>query len=530
MTTSSEARRDCPRACLECARAKAKCSKGTQCSRCLNRGLQCVYPERTLKRRRLDEPLTTATTTTSFNLQEVEDRVVQVESQRSGLATQSSLEQERLHQNYDQTSRFHAGSIQDSRLDIPLNRTPINQTASQWVDIDHVGPFDSVGESSFPNSGFSPLAQFPINWLPADLTIDLNYESILGLGPLFPEVPPMDQLPYTASNRSATTYISPDANIMQINPQASCSVADHISFGAPSPTDVVSPASHTTQSLALSPSSVSQTWQRPLGGFYTTSSDGARMPFSVMKKPTARIHGATPISTRSPTAKCVENREESLRFPDLSHIVVEYLAPDLQENFLIQQPTYECIFQNFSRFCRSDSHTWLRYDNESFPTLQQLNFFIRLYLEWFDPNMPFLHSSRTILNDNWQLAVAMGTLGCQYSNTEELSQCFLPMLEFSRCVLEVEIGNREPTLITVPVMQAMLLNHIGMLYSASPRLTTYALKNRGVLVELLRLHRLLACHSFASIPSAICWDQAIDFETKTRLGYSIWVHTSFSST
>lgn len=43
------------RACHECARARAKCSKGRVCARCSSRGLSCVYPTRRKSKKHGDD-------------------------------------------------------------------------------------------------------------------------------------------------------------------------------------------------------------------------------------------------------------------------------------------------------------------------------------------------------------------------------------------------------------------------------------------------------------------------------------------
>lgn len=391
-----------------------------------------------------------------------------------------------------------------------------------------------------------PTMDFPMNWLPPDPSLAIDYDSIVGLGVGsldFFSLPSLsidgssiqDDVqqdftmvqPEVEQNRhrdtvQGTAHLPPASRSMIWNNVSPEAAESHVSSASPYS------AAHT-----ISPS------EAP-GGLYATSINGARMPCTIRaRRANHLLPGARPLQRLDELQnESLYGRSQDLSFPDTSHVMVEeaidtmngstYAAP------LLARSTYADMLQGFSKLCIDNSCSFVPYSSARFPDISSLNLCIRLYFDTFDTVMPIFHDQVTQINDHWMLALAVSAIGCQYAEADEYAQMVEPLHEFLRRAIMV--ANNTET--TVPVTQhhrhqvafaqARLLNQVGMLYSGSPRLLQFAKAQHSGMIELARSMMFPKTSTTLSSDdgrdhSDSVWTKWLLDECKRRIGYSIWV-------
>ena len=511
------------RACTECARSRERCTKSSPCQRCLTKGLRCAYPQA-----------------------------------RGGIRTQES--------------RYNPGSVSGVSVEPPpgppvdasgtmgnisrLDRQHGSFIGSEptdghnaYIPYQQMVPFEM---SEYPQGQMlQPTMDFPMNWLPPDNSIAIDYDNIVGLG-----IGSLDF--FSLPNTSADVTSIPN-NVQQESLGAGSAAAQlpviaaahsdtHI-YSAGEPGTVwnnVSPGTVESYLSSESPRSAAHTVSPSdaPGGLYATSINGARMPCTIRARRASRlIPGATPIRPLNRLrSDNLYNLNRGMAFPDINHVFVDdatnaangstYVTP------LLPSTVYENILQSFGRLCLNDSASFPLYTSSTFPELPSLNMCIRLYFENFDAVMPILHDQVTQISGHWILALAVSAIGCQYAEADEYAQMVEPMHEFLRRAIVVEINNESLETIgqdrhRIAFAQAMTLSQVGMLYSGSPRLLHFAKAQHSAMVELARalVSSMTANEAVSAViqeyadqdSQDLAWRDMMIGECKRRISYSIWV-------
>jgi hypothetical protein len=247
------------RACLECARAREKCSRNLPCQRCSTRSLDCAYPQPR------DKPAETSPA-----------------SQTGTIA---------------HTPNQTLISPSDLQLALPSQQTPHSQDSSF---IDRTGN-EQQPSFDYDLSTYDIDWDFPINWLPYDNEIETNYYSILGLdltqpldagnGTIIEEtVPSFPMIDAPPRRLSTVTSLSPGSGL-GVSPQLS------MSSGRTIPGDLYA----TSSNGARRPCTAKSKQLFPPPG----------------------LQGYTQLPTISQDSRLQVNDTATLSFPDLSHITFE---------------------------------------------------------------------------------------------------------------------------------------------------------------------------------------------------------------
>lgn len=416
-----------------------------------------------------------------------------------------------------------------------------------YTPYQHMAPFEMPG---YPQTqSLQPTMDFPMNWLPPDNSIAIDYDNIVGLGigsldffslpnstADLTRIHPMQQERVTASRASDNHQVHTTARRDA-----------HISAGDPgTPWNNMSPGAVESYVSSESPRSAAHTVSPSdaPGGLYATSVNGARMPCTIRARRASRlIPGARPIRPLNQVRARSCNDDHRLEFPDVSHIVVDdatTLSIDgcIHAALLLPITTYEAMTQTFMKLCLDDGASFPRYTNPRFPALASLNFCIRLYFENFDTVMPLLHRGVTWVGDYWLLALASAAIGCQYAEADEYAQMVEPLHEFLRRAITVEFTAERMSSVGrsrygLAFAQAMTLSQVGMLYSGSSRLLHFAKAQHSAMVELARALLVAATESVSTQLDAqyggngdaesSSWEAAMFGECKRRVICSIRV-------
>ena len=243
------------------------------------------------------------------------------------------------------------------------------------------------------------------------------------------------------------------------------------------------------------------------------------------------IYGAQSIISVVDLSSSADEESQVFKFPCVSYITSN--GPDLEAGPWLCPMTYTTMRQSFHRICLDPNSLYPTFETQEFPSLSHFNMFIHLYFEHFSPILPIIHDKLVDINSCWPLALAMAAIGCQYTQTQEFADCVVPLQEFLRRVLAIELEKRDMRDLDVALLQALLLNQVSMVYYGSKEHLQLAKSRRSTLVELVERFELLkptgTSRSFGEIlhPHSGAernrWEQWVASETKRRLGYAIWV-------
>ncbi|PGH17723.1 hypothetical protein AJ80_04731 [Polytolypa hystricis UAMH7299] len=530
------------RACMECARARERCSRGEPCLRCSTKSLSCLYPQEQHVEHAVDT-----------SIRAVTEHTPQYTSPKSGGTTTDAFilhhpnepaEQTPSPSQYQTSPMNNALAIsQPCRTTTSLGR-PQNSPQS-FMQIDTC---DQLGHQ---NGGYNQTTMdFPLNWLPANESVIIDYNSILGLGvdslglfsPLSESM--AHGIPFESSSQGFNSTLpnlqdamQQDSRIghaQQLYPRlqtgrlpSSPIIRQAIPFDSASPGGSTGTAISSISRGSVEPTSpMSQK-----GGLYATSSDGARIPCTVRsRRPYLLIPGTTRLaSIIDQRYQDMDGEEVVLGFPDLSQVVIHHTPEDFSSR-TVESKIYQSIKLQFERLCITESPIFSRYSSTPFPSLHHFNLFTRLYFENFDPILPILHDQVASINDYWPLALAVCAIGCQYTETEEFSQCVEPLHEVLRRVLAVEAEKlAQDRHAVIPFAQSMVLSQIGMLYSGSRRLRLLARTRHSILLDIvdpktfLRPSKGAVASTHCSSSQDSSWKTMLADAAKRKIGYSVWM-------
>lgn len=432
----------------------------------------------------------------------------------------------------DQQQRGHLhdgeGSGIGAGTDMPNTYMGSIYDPASQMDVDTLFPL-AQGQG-----GFSQSMDYPMNWLPANDTIDIDYSSILGFGiGSYTDTSPLD----LGVNQDVSLLTAVDTNYAQVRRPSIAGVqvdstgtdSRHMNEPNVVPPTTLSISSPTNTTSSRSQRSASGSRLSTVGGLYATSNNGARVPCTARSRQHRHFFsGATPVKPVLDLSDAGEADNPAFRFHPLHGI----MSGDIEEAIdNISTPTYDTILAHFRKLCLDPASFFPPFDDECFPSLNQMNILIQLYFEVFDPIFPVVHREQVDLNRFWPLALAICAIGCRITETQEFSRCVAPFQEFLRRVLafEAESTPLEETL--VPLTQALILSQIGLLYSGQRKSFIQARARHSCLMELVDTIGPLKAPERARPGSDEAigehtqrdWESWITAETKRRLGYSAWV-------
>lgn len=538
------------RACTECAKARERCSKDDPCRRCSTKALSCAYPPEPRGRQRRSSPRDAVVAGDILNSDarpsapvhgfqpSFKPRLQAPLPMPSSLPvasfppTQSTIDILSTDGVDHQQQRGHlqmgGGSSMAAGADMPNTYlSPMYDPTSQ-MDVDALFPLAQ------DQGVFSQSMDYPMNWLPANDSINIDYSSILGFGiGSYADTSPLDldvnqDISFLAgvdTNRAQDRR--PSIAAVQVDSNATGSRhTNEPTVVAPTTLSISSP---TNTTCSRSQGSASGSRLSTLGGLYATSNNGARVPCTVRSRQHRHLFsGATPVKPAIDLGDEGEGDTSALRFPRLDGIMSE----DMEEAIgNISSQTYDTLLAHFRKLCLGPASFFPPFIDESFPSLHQMNILIQLYFEVFDPIFPIVHKEQVDLNSFWPLALAICAIGCRFTETHEFSRCVAPFQEFLRRVLAFEVESNQSVETLVPLTQALILSQIGLLYSGQRKSLMQARARHSCLVELVGMMGVTKAQerTCSGSDEAIGehtqreWESWITAETKRRLGYSAWV-------
>ncbi len=172
-------------------------------------------------------------------------------------------------------------------------------------------------------------------------------------------------------------------------------------------------------------------------GHYYVDGDGARLPRIRYRLRVGRSRSER-LSTPGSHTQMRERHSNTFGFPEIG----EEHNVDMEafQFHQIEQDTFDDIVNCFNRTCITSSY-FTSFRSNSFPSIRILGHFLNLYLEFFQPILPFLHrptfyTSKT----HWMLVLAMAAVGSHYAEIEDVDVYTIAMHEFLRRAIKIMVS------------------------------------------------------------------------------------------
>lgn len=459
------------RACYACAKAREKCSKGLPCMRCSRRCLNCVYPEHQQQdkydQRSIGRNYSAPRLHNTENIPAT-DLALTPETLQENLGDISGKSHTLTDLVFDQTQSGPGDAfiISTEQCTTAIQNSPwasiavcpTSNTQLSSILASDSDPSGSAQQWLLQNDGLESGAEVPnqpINWLPFDELIDPK------LGCILDETISLSQYdgaPWPFINTSTIADGSPQGESWNLRIPPLTDIGDK----------KYNNTSQNTPGPGSSPSMSTSSSNYKRGDLYATSSNGARNACSTRAKRYAIFRtNEHPHTDNFNKGSIVLNKQSD--FQDFGHMDVP--DDDIYDPAMaISDFTYDTILQHFNNICLQMQSHMPCFGTQNFPPLTLLNLFVKLYFKCFDPILPFIHLPSLDMNKSCVLVVAIAAIGSHYCRSHELTACSSPLHEFCRRLLQQEFERSEEGIAALPVLQARLLNHIGLCYSESRKI------------------------------------------------------------
>ncbi|XRM42073.1 hypothetical protein ABZX51_005309 [Aspergillus tubingensis] len=571
------------RACYKCAIARVRCSGGSPCARCESRSLECQYPtERRskAKTRKETQPsftkddtsydqashLAQPTWTNGTDLRpsrngeqsmpppfhyQMTQFQLQMPMSNASNAVSSKLSAD--HNNIDPENRrsdetringqtssaednFTCSSLHDSTRELKKMRVP----SVQYGDAGTQGLYSQIATSTEdmtepPHRTEGLQSAKSSNSIAMMPTVGSQQVPMELIQPLLDQTtaPTINWLPQNLGNASSNRRHS--TNTYQKTPGILDTSLNQASW-YPS-------AIHGADSSSLVSENVSQT---PSG--YTSLGGTTESPSQSNLNRRARNHsvdGAIPQSSSSKLNQdswsllCAASANASLQLQQ-ADTRRQYLFPQFPETRVratnenkngyrhtLEPSTYERIRSAFNQLCCVESILYPKFETDHLPGAETLSSFIDLYFVHFQPVYPIFHTPTFDINKcHWIVVLALSAVGSHFAGSQEQIECAPVFHEFLRRATNVEeekyLVDRAP----VWLLQASVLNCVGILYSCDERARLLALNTFGNLVGFVTREKLLGHRPIQSSngeTKELRWVSWVDDEIRRRTGYLIWL-------
>lgn len=412
------------------------------------------------------------------------------------------------------TSESPQSGPSNSTAVFPFNMTdnllseenPLNQLQSPATTMPLDLPHPSTLDLPIAPELFDPVEDLSLNWLPIDILKDMN------------EPLPMDpNTTYNAMNEwwldglnTKNDWMQPTTSVGEIPLLSGTEQPASIPYAA-----IQSPRSLGNSSQDRSPSSSSSDDALNCGQYYVDG-EGARLT----KQKRRRNAHSDPIEDSA--SSLIPKQRPRLVFPEMHDSLVQEIHQNVSAAKQIPTNTYERILDMFDKLCRSET-LFTAFETTAFPGADLLAFFVSSYLDEFQPVYPIFHMPTFDLDQShWILALTMAAIGSCLINTPETAGYAYPLQEFARRAILVEKDKYNTSTKPIWLIQAMLLNCIGLYHSADSQAKEYALGALNDLVRFAHYERLLSGGQLNRTID-ISWRGWIDMEIKRRTGYLIWL-------
>ncbi|KAF5672006.1 zinc finger rst2 [Fusarium heterosporum] len=221
--------------------------------------------------------------------------------------------------------------------------------------------------------------------------------------------------------------------------------------------------------------------------------------------------------------------DAQLTFPDMSHLTAEDVD---HENLAHVDDIPEEVGKSITHAAleMQKGSSFPLFKHLAIPPTPVLNVWVQLYFEYFHPVMPILHKpSFCSSKRHWLLVFAVAAIGAHFSTIKDAQACSRAMHETIRrpCSTMCEYQNSNGR--ELWMSQAILLNHIGLLYGGERRSLEIGEFLQALPVTLGRRKRLFTnmfpVNKFAQLqlPHAQKWQIWLLDEERRRAGFAIWL-------
>ncbi|KAL5364146.1 fungal-specific transcription factor domain-containing protein [Aspergillus floccosus] len=576
------------RACFKCAVARVRCSGGSPCARCENRSLECQYPtERRSKAKGRKDA--SQVLLSSKNAAPNEQSSRHDLSQQT--LSPSAPDSDGTAKPPSQTPAYEIGQfqVQLPSLNGPSPSAhrpsgPDSHAYSETLPNGHQGmrhntntdpPSDTTSSPFHPYRGANVLQPYPRvstsnmrGTLAAEREPELNFQLRRPLeAATEAEIDPasasmqQSQLAFTQpfldhSTLSTINWLPNDLLLGSVNDAStSPDFSSHPFRAGPSPSSLgpgslFSPTYNHSLSEDIAQIQRGYTNRPGTTGVPSRSTDQPLPPRLESnpnnKRPADHVHNSgARVSKHQRKLESSGNHQRGSPSP-LSHIQnddaePQFLFPMIEEptvdaqfengtasSFKIEPKIYDDIYQWFRRLCCADDSLYPKFESATFPTAQNLSTFVTTFFSFFQPIYPIFH--RSTFNPNtchWLVTVAVSAIGCQYAGLNEQHKYAQAFHEFLRRAINVEKENCRYDRSPLWLLQASILNCIGLFHGRSERCGISAFSSFGDLVNLAMREGLLGPSGIAGLhPSENLeqrWALWIEDEVRRRLGYLIWL-------
>lgn len=331
----------------------------------------------------------------------------------------------------------------------------------------------------------------------------------------------------------------------------SCSIPENNTHTPSEPlslgTDMGSPRRYSHVGSESSPHAESVDSGKRSTDFYVDGG-GARLP-RYRKKRTPWSRPATDLpTTTGQTFR--ENSPRRFGFPGVQEVQMENISGEVLHSIRpIEATTHGEIYRNFLSLCRNDNPFFEMFETENFPRPEECTRYLACYFDKFQAVYPIFHIPTFNVNQcHWILALAIIAIGCHSSSIHDADQSTASFHEMLRRAIHVEVTlfpltidklllniatdslqkeKRHAGPLPLDLLQALLLNCIGLFYSGLEKDKLSALSAFRELVSLVEDKKLLAASKPLKesnrISGEVLWQKWIDDETRKRTGYCVWV-------
>ncbi|KAE8353015.1 C2H2 type zinc finger domain protein [Aspergillus coremiiformis] len=579
------------RACFKCAVARVRCSGGTPCIRCENRSLECQYPtERRSKakaRKELsrnqnsvddtpreqasryarppspentDVAQTGAKSTSSMPGYQLGQFQIPLSGQTSSKAAFISLDHLREQQSNRRASEPKSLSLSSINETIDMTRFPFDSYAEvnlqqlyqqtptsdipatvsddQGTRYNHHFQSDLTGsnismtmpvaQNQQPQLGFTqpcldPLMASTINWLSNDLPLDTTGNRSLGHRLL----PHSLQGGNVDSSLGQTPWLPPVVGAEPI----SLSLPDNV-YQTPPGNPSLGADINNSGDFSRDDSQPSASQSRPCNASQQPAdldiySDGVQLPKHRRKQASGLRPPVSLIDVRSQLQQIgIQSR---FSFPAIQEMGEEAAPDKASFNYRIEPSTYDNIYGAFLQQCCTENFLFQEFETKEFPPRKLMSHFICLYFDSFQSVYPIFHGPTFNPNTcHWLLALAMSIIGSHAADIDKQDDCAAAFHEFLRRAIHIEKEKCRSGRTPLWLIQAMMLNCVGLLHGNNENARSSMLDSFGELVSLATREGLLCAATLSKlatteIPQEAHWVTWVEDETRKRTGYFIWL-------
>ncbi|KAJ5152345.1 hypothetical protein N7492_010640 [Penicillium capsulatum] len=567
------------RACFGCATARVRCSGGDPCARCDTRSLECEYPTERRSKARINHGVSRR-----LSGAETRDESAQMDNSASRRLTQdpvdglgdsatlpidaintlSNLTEPQIDNNTTTGRKSQAGTSKIQLCPPPFNdasipghlplevcpdkirRDPYGEisssgttvfsepSASLGADVNSLQPdmaspgmdigMGMTGSTSMALVFDSPLFDrsmlSTINWLPDELLTRAQSEftsSARVPSQLSHPAPPGVPMAHGAWR---PLIINSEQSIYESNPQTP---SGYRSIG----TDSGSPRRYSLLPNESSPNFEFFDLSKRSANHLVDSGD--TRPPKYRKK--YMSWSASPADN-PPSAEEIrggDNHSIRLSFPPRHDMQMVNISDEVMRSVRpLQQGAYDVVYRNFLVLCRTPNPFFEPFESDNFPSVETCTQYLACFFESFLTTYPIFHLPTFDPNQcHWLVTMAIMAIGCHGSGIREIDRCTAAFQEMTRRAICAEKEKHELDKTNFDLVQAMLLNCIGLLHSGSERNKLSAFGSFRDLIMLVKREKLLSTSSAVTSsydgPDEVKWRKWIRDEVRTRTGYCIWL-------